>query len=219
MTYYNRTNTCDRCGKSFENIGWQNPRREYNKENNWTGKWVCKSCYTKNYNKSNSNSCHNLVKSLRNCRTGNLDPNCCTAIGNKSQDLACKLYNWVDLNKQNDNYTTGTPIDCYDSKTGLYHQVEGRLFNRLSGANGGWPFSGIEREWKKLFEDMICFCYSKDGKIVERIYKFPKEELIGRTNITIIKNPMNKHGTSSIIPWYEKYRVNDKEELKMVNNL
>lgn len=40
MTYYNRTNTCDRCGINFDKATG-NPYRECNKEGNWTGRWDC----------------------------------------------------------------------------------------------------------------------------------------------------------------------------------
>lgn len=48
---YNSTNTCDRCGISFENIT-EYPLREYNKEGNWAGKWLCNGCYNKDYRKN-----------------------------------------------------------------------------------------------------------------------------------------------------------------------
>lgn len=43
--YYNRTNTCDKCGKDL--ISDACPRREYNKEGNWTGRWLCNACHHK----------------------------------------------------------------------------------------------------------------------------------------------------------------------------
>lgn len=58
---------------------------------------------------------NNIVKSLRDCRTGNQDPASNQAKADKSQELACKLYGWVDLNKENDNHNY--PVDCYDPNT------------------------------------------------------------------------------------------------------
>lgn len=46
MTYYNRTNTCDGCGINFD-IATSHPCRQQNKEGNWTGKWLCHNCYSK----------------------------------------------------------------------------------------------------------------------------------------------------------------------------
>ena len=118
-------------------------------------------------------------------------------------------YGWEDLNKKYDNHKV--PIDCYDPKIGLYHQVQGRRYNYR---NKWWSFSGFEDEWEKIFEDMVCFCYSKDGKIVERIYDIIKEEIEKRKGVSIVKNPMN-----TTVPWYEKYRIKDEDELKKANEM
>lgn len=42
--YYNRTNTCDRCGINFDK-SYGNSRREYDEEEKWTGRWLCNSCH------------------------------------------------------------------------------------------------------------------------------------------------------------------------------
>jgi len=215
--FYNKTNICPRCREEYERDGKKltdnsilypgNEKREMNKVGGWTGKWVCSSCHEK----YDPNSVRNIIKSLRDRRMGSLDPNSSVAKGDNSQELACELYGWKDLNKENDNYAIGTPIDCYDPKTELYHQVQGRYYN---SRNGQWPFGYHEREREKIYEDMICFCYSKDGKIIERIYIFPKKEIMRITGITICKI---RH--SSQYPWYEQYRVTDEDKLKKANEI
>lgn len=60
---------------------------------------------------------------------------------------------------------------------------------------------------------------SKDGKDIDRIYEFPTEELMNRSCVNVIENPMNHCGTIPIIPWYEKYRIIDEEELIKVNKI
>lgn len=202
---YNGTNICYRCGISFDNNRY--PFMERDKDGSETGKWDCRKCWRK----YDPNSDHNIIKSLSNHRIGNLNPNSDIAKGNNHQELACKLYEWENLNEKYDNY--GTPIDCYDPKTGLYHQVQGRRYNSIERC---WPFAGFEREWEKIFEDMICFCFDKYGKIVERIYKFSWEEILRLTGITIYKNPTNHCGNPKI-SWHEEYRIIDKDELKDAN--
>jgi hypothetical protein len=72
MRHYNRTNTCDICGNRLKS--WDT-YREHDKKGNWTGKWLCRSCWGKaDYNKR-PDSINNIIKSLRDHRTGNLDPN------------------------------------------------------------------------------------------------------------------------------------------------
>lgn len=200
--YYNRTNTCDRCGIKFE-IATGHPEREYDEKGNWTGRWDCTNCFEK----YDPNSKSNIIRSLASCRTGNQNPNHSNTKGKKSQKLACRLYGWKDLNEENDDYTTS--IDCYDPKTGLYHQVQMRYYNSIERY---WPFNGFEYEWEKIFEDMICFCFSKYGKIVERIYKFPWKEIMRVKGITVYKNPSKGL-------WYEKYRIKSEDELKKANEI
>lgn len=208
--YYNRTNICDEC--KVEKLRSGNARREYNEKEKWTGRWLCEKCGNKHRQKLH-NSHNYLMKQLRNIRTCNQDPNSTQAKGDNSQELACILYGWEDLNKKYDHYSF--PIDCYDPKTGLYHQVKERYF---SSTYQRWSFGRLEREWKKKYEYMVCFCKSQDGNNIERIYKFPEKEIKVRTGINIVKNPTDSHG-NSIIPWYEKYRITDGDELKKANDI
>ncbi len=92
---------------------------------------------------------------------------------------------------------------CYDSKTGLYHQVQVRSYNSEYG----------DDEWEKIFEDMVCFCISENGKIVERIYIFPLVEVKRVKSISIYKNP-SKGGQQN-----EQYRITNKDELNKANEI
>ncbi len=121
---YNDTNTCDRCGESFEELDilGKFPHKECDEQRNWTGRWDCKKCW----DKYDPNSGHNIIKSIANCRTKKQNPNHSNTKGDNIQKLVCILYGWEDLNKKYDNYTT--PIDFID-KNGLLHQVQGRRYN------------------------------------------------------------------------------------------
>lgn len=88
-----------------------------------------------------------IQKSLRGRRTNNLNQNSYSAKGDKYQKLACIQFEWEDLNEKNDNYNS--PIDCYDPKTGLFHQVRGRI-----SYYGTWALTRLEYEWNKKFETM-----------------------------------------------------------------
>lgn len=111
-----------------------------------------------------------------------------------------------DLNKKNDDYKSH--IDCLDPKIGLYHQIRGKLYDPI---NKYWHFSRLRGEYYKTYEDMVCYCISKDGEIIERIYIILRRDIICRTSINISNNE-NKH-------WYEQYRVSDKDELKKANDI
>lgn len=210
LKYYNITNTCDIC--RYENrvtdssiLYPKKALRERDTEGNCTGRWLCER-HNSIHRQKLPNSRHNIIKSLANCRTGNQDPNSNHTKGNNSQELACKWKGWVDLNIENDNYRT--PIDCYDPKTGLYYQIKSALYDSL------------ERSWHQNWENvhntdfvsLIFLCKSKDGKIIERIYEFPKKDVIISKSVNIFKHP-SKGG------WYKKYRVTDESELKKVNDI
>jgi hypothetical protein len=209
---YNPTNICDKCTEdnnvtdsSILRLG--NAYREHNKDGIETGRWICHKCHEK----YDPNSANSLMKSVRNVRTGNQDPNHTNVLGDNIQELACILYGWEDLNKKFDNYKFS--LDCYDPKTELYHQVQGRMCS-----TEGWGFKGFEDEWNKKFMTMVCLCISEDGKKVERIYKFSWIEIMRITGVTIYKNPTNSHGNPKI-PWYEEYRETDENELKRANKI
>lgn len=203
---YNDTNTCDRCGINFDDVVGH-PLRE-RKNGKETGRWICNKCYLRD------DYIERVAVGHR--RTGNLDPNSTHVKGDNSLELACVLYGWVDLNKKNDNYSRGTLLDCYDPKTGLCHQVQGRYY---SSKRGYWPFASFKREWGKKYETMVCLCYNQDGNIVERIYKFPWEKIMDVKSITITKNPTIGRYNTPFIPQYEKHRVEDKDELNRANEI
>lgn len=211
-TYYNETNTCSKCAERgiIKELRVWNAYRERDNNSDITGRWICRSCYDAAYN-DRPNSTSSVMKSIADSRTNNLDPNSTKGKGDKYQLLACKREGWEDLNKKNDNYLTS--LDCYDPKTGVYHQIQGRRYT-----HNHWPFTNFEREWFKEFKDMICYCASKDGKIIERKYIFPSFEIIDKKSITITKNPVDRWG-NRFTPWYEEYRVTDKEELKKDNDV
>ena len=204
---YNDTNTCDICGNKLV------PKcalRERNKDGNETSRWLCRNCW----NNFDPNSHNSLKKSIANCRTGNQNPNHTNTKGDLFQKLTCRwrsiesIIPVKDLNIDNDSYSRETPIDhSWDSELGII-QTQGRLY---SLKYRWWCLSGIEDEWYKEFNNMIFYCASRDGKIIERIYIFPKEELYNKS-ITIVRNP--KYGG-----WYEKYRIIDEDTLKKVNDI
>lgn len=212
---YNNTNTCDRCRET--SLIPTKAIREYDEKGNWTGKWICNKCYMKDTRKKHD-SYENIIKQMRPCRTGDLDPNSNNAKGNNFQELTCIWRSIVstipveDLNKKLDCYNTS--IDhSLDSELGII-QTKGRFYNS--------KYSSWSHSFNNLhdavangfdFDHLIFYCANKDGKIIERIYIFPTEEVLKRISISIVKNPLRG------IQWYEHYRVKDEETIKRVNEI
>ncbi len=127
---------CYICGKEAK-------RRERNKDGGETGKYVCIEHYKKEYYqnilKNDPNSQANIMKSLRNYRTGNQDPKHESTKGEQDVDMICELYGYKNLNRKYNNLAT--PLDCLDEETGLYYQVQGRRYSSIYKC---WTFTNFE---------------------------------------------------------------------------
>lgn len=200
-SYYNRTNTCDRC--KIEKLKPHKAYREYvikDKKDVWTGRWLCNKCF---------------LKRSTDRRTGNLDPNSEQAKGDLFEELTCKWRGVKNLNIDNDNFNS--PIDhSRDPELGIIQTKGALLGERFVGIlkYECWGFNA-EHEIEKEFDHLLFYCASRDMKNIERVYIFPWEEILKRTSVCIYKNP----SMSINIHWYEKYRVKDELILKQINDI
>lgn len=196
-TYYNRTNTCDECKTNKLTPG--NTFREYGKNDNWTGKWLCRDCWWKNDYKNRSDSYNNIRKEIADFRLNNLDPNSTTGKGYIFEQITCKARGIDNLNIENDNFSS--KLDhTRDSKYGIL-QSKGATY---SPKYDRWHNGSMINEYGKEFDYIIFYCMDIYMKNVERVYIFPRGEIIKRSSVTVHKNP-SRGGQ-----WYEKYRVDEK---------
>ncbi len=196
---YNGLNICDEC--KVEKLKPGNARREYDENENWTGRWLCERCG--NIHRSRlPNSRNSEIKRIANRRTGNLDPNSTQAKGDLFEELTCIWKRVKNLNIENDNFES--PIDhSIDPIKGSIYQTKGRLFD-------GYRWNqNIESEHYKEFDILIFYCANANGTIIERIYEIPREEILKWKSISIF-NDLQKR-------WYDKYRINN--EITMVNDI
>lgn len=210
--HYNKTNICSECRKENNITDHSilypvNAHRNIDKEGKQTKEWVCKRHYDRNYQRYNPNSLDNMQKSLTGRRTGNIS--CYNHIfGDDCEELTCRTFEVDNLNKKNDNYRS--PIDHSRHHVLGVLQTKGACFGRDRGA---WtaPYGVIEHE--KQYDNMIVWCASWNGDIIERGYIIPKIEVNKRQAISIVKDQ------SRGVQWYEKYRIADEEEIKKVNEI
>jgi len=192
MTYYNETNTCDRCGYNLE-LGPGHPGREYVNEQ-WTGKWLCEKCRGADRRKL-SDSCNNIMKSIANVRLGVENPYSSRVKGRFYESITCKVRKLGNLNEINDNYNS--PIDhTIDPILGIIDS-QGRTYDPYLRR---WRFTRLNRLQGKKYDNIICYCADGYGNIM-RMYIFPKREIDIRDNITIYNS--NSRGGS----WYDKYEI------------
>lgn len=87
---------------------------------------------------------------------------------------------WILVDK-NGKITDKTPnrVQIKQAK-----RTTGRVYDPI---NGFWNYKW-EREHKKDFNNIIVYCADKNGKTIERIYIFPKEEVIRSKTVSIVKN-------------------------------
>lgn len=120
------------------------------------------------------------------------------------------------MNKKLDNHHS--PIDhSPDSELGII-QTKGCLYSfeyRSWRQDFRSEHNQIAKGFK--FDVLISYCASEDGKIIERIYIFPKEEMTERKGVSIYK--FDKFGKLYENGWYEQYRVKDGKILKKVNEI
>jgi hypothetical protein len=178
---------------------------------------MCYGCWYDRDYKKRVDSANNIRKLMTGSRTGNLDQNSTQIKGAMFQELTCEWRSMVstvlveDLNKKLDNYTT--PIDhSPDSELGII-QTKGKLYDSVSMM---WS-QNWHREHNKEFDNVIYYCASEDGDLIEEIYIFPRHEVLKRSGVAIVK--YNSIGKIYRRGWYEKYRVKDKETLEMVNEI
>lgn len=218
MKYYNRTNTCDICADNFKLSGHGMPYREYNEKGDWTGKWLCHKCYMKVFNRRPGHG-NSIIKELRNHRTNNLDPNSAQYFGDRCEELTSIWRGIKCLNKENDNYNS--PIDHdRDIKLGVL-QTKGAIQSILLLKDIYYykcyyfSFKNDNNERldnkNKRFDNMICYCVSEDGKVIDNIYIFPYIEIINRQSLKIV--PEFENG------WYKQYRVESNKILELVNKI
>lgn len=197
--HHNDTETCDRCGKDFAKLGWSRPLCEYDKESRWTERRVCSNCWQK----YDPNSSHNIMKLTTDRRIGNIKLDSNNHKGDRYQKVSCILYNARDLNCECNNYKS--PIDHWCQELG-YFQTKGRLYD----SNREYWNQRLTNEHGKNFNRLVFYCLDKDGEVIERMYIFPKMEIMIRSSIAILKNYNG---------WYEKYRINDDIVLERANKI
>ncbi len=189
-SYYNQTNVCDRC--KINKLTPGNAYIEYNEKGDMTGKWLCRNCHFREYQKTDPNSRDNTFKRIADFRNKQLDKNSNLGKGFIGEQIFCMTRDAINCNLKLDNFTS--KIDVKDIEFGMVQVKSPALY-----LNYFWNATGI----KGNFEILAILCMSNDYKHVERVYIIPKKDVGDRTAVGIVKNP-----TRGV--WYEKFRVDEK---------
>lgn len=214
---YNKINICYICRdkKEKEEIELTdksilypgNAYQERDKNGKATGKWTCPKHWKRD----------------RDQTERELDPT--KTLGDNCEKLTDKLFGAKRLSVKYDNYKLSLDHSPIPDRvimiggklvdlSGKIPETKGRHYNPRHEA---W-FADILKEYHKKFDILIFYCISEDGKIIEMMYIFPKEDIIKIKSISMYKNPKNRWGCS-IISINERHKVTDEEEIKRANGI
>lgn len=229
ITSYNKTNICAMCRKdgniTDNSILYPgNVLRDTDKNGKKVYEFVCRTHGEMHYARYNPNSQSNAIKAVRDRRIGNLHDHS-QILGDNCEDLTSILFGVKRLSVEYDKYSMlpydHDPISKHMSITigdksedlyGKILQTKGRCLSY-----GVWN-TRVDGEHDKKVDMLIFYCISIDGKIIERIYIIPKEDILKTTSIHITKNPTDSRG-NPITQKYEKYRVIDKDLMRRANDV
>lgn len=170
---------------------------KFDSNGNWDRKsYICAICYDKEHRKL-PDSDTNLIKSMRKFRNKELSKDCSSGKAFIGEQIWCKARGVDNCNIKMDNFAYK-----YDHPPDPEYGITNTKIASLSHHQGtieAWQFSPSGK-----YNYVVLICMSKDWKDVDRIYIIPESEAKEGTSITISKNPYRG------IPWYEKYRVDEK---------
>lgn len=183
---YIRPNGTSEWSKYYDNIG------------NWTGQYMCKECYNKDYNRNHIDD----RKFIANCWNKRIKKGDSQGEGLVAEAITAKV-----------RFLKVLSIETYNFKSKFDLSIDkdyGRIqVKSKSSWHGDWSiYFGREHNFDTLF--VLCNNDDiNDGKRIERVYVIPEKELYGITGITILKNDNSK---------WEKFRLRE-EHIKLYNDL
>lgn len=141
----------------------------------WTGRWMCFNCNGNNYQEKDPNSQRNIIKSIRNLRTGNIKKDSEQGIVIITQAVVAKVNGIEDLNIKTDNYNYH--IDMYKD---IYGRINVEYSSFRYPHYNGWMFNSrrINIVKNENYDTFILLCLGI-GKInIQRVYIIPNIQKI-----------------------------------------
>lgn len=194
-----------------------------NENNENTNDWICASHRRRNRERYDPNSRNNIIKSMADCRLDKVTYNP-KILGEKSEKLTEIWTGAKKLSEKYDKYSM-MPLDHDPIAKHLIVMIEDKLIDLYGNVvqTKAASFNSLTEKWDqdfkvehdKEFDILILYCLS-NCKMIERIYIFPRSEVIKRSHIAIYKKPTIRRYVEQ---WYENYRVKDNKILEDVNKI
>ncbi len=190
---YYKGRKCCRCITDLSEK--EHGRREYDHKGDWTGRWLCNTCNSKDYN-DGPNSYKNQKKSVAAYRTNNLS--LCTNCGKGfiGEAIVAKIRKLEILAIKMDNFH---PLGYDLSPDIKYNRIQIKLAGLIEGY---WTVRfGMYHE----FDNLFVLCTDKDTTIIKRVYIISEDELYGIGCIRLPKDPCIYRGSK-----YDKFRIDEE---------
>ena len=193
---HNSTETCYRCGGSFDEV-WH-PYKEKDKEGKWLGIWNCHNCWQKYDPNSDNNK--RILNS--DCRNNDLDPNSEVGIGYITAVLVKKFLGIEDCFDITNNFN-------YPKYDMIEHEDWGLIDAKGSSlltTKDGYLYHLFNTRKNKKADFFFCIGYDEDRKHVIEVFIIPNEEYVSKLDaIKIYYNQNSK---------YNKFKENEEEVKK-----
>ena len=193
---HNSTETCYRCGESFDKIS-NNPLKEKDKDGKWLGIWDCTNCWQK----YDPNSGNNKIKLEADCRNKEVDPKSKQGIAYITEVLVSKFLGLPTCFEIIDNF-------CYPKYDMIEHEDWGLVDAKGSSllVIHGYLYHEFGINYNKKADHFFCIGYDKDRKHVLAVFIIPNEERISK--LYDIPIPYNRNSK------YNRYKESEKEVKK-----
>ncbi len=157
-------------------------------------KFICDSCKQKII-RNMPDSQSNIIKHMRNWRTGNLDKDSSAGKGFISESVVAKVICASNVNTDMNNFAMS-----YD----LYHDIYGRI--NVKGKVLYYNMWMYDTEGKENCDTYFLLGYDNNRKNVESVYIIPNKDWVyDLVRMTIIRNPHPSRGSK-----YDQFKVDQK---------
>lgn len=170
---YLKGRKCCRCDADLS-IEKHHGYREYNDKGQWTGKWLCQSCW----DLYSSESTHNAIKFVTNCRNDQIGKYKTQGKGIIGEAVIAKVRKLDIISIQMDNFRFKFDLSIDQQ----YKRIQAKFRIPLYGECN--VVFGDDHNFDTLF----VLYTSKGMKDIERVYAIPEKELYDKKGIRIVNN-------------------------------
>lgn len=170
---------CYKCGNNITYVDSAGNHHWYvvrNEDTCWKDTYMCSICYYR-YHHNLPDSYDNLIKSMADCRIGNVDTYSSQGIFIMAQAVVANVHKIEDLNIKKDNF--GWYIDMENKEYGKIDVKSSKLHSQkyidLKGNISTYCAWNFPTRRKIDCDTYICIGFNKDLTYIEAVWTIPNE--------------------------------------------